>query len=155
MAGAGDARIERLLSRCLLARAADMAGQARFRMLEVVRQFAAEQADPAVLHRAWLRHFAFHVGFTREPQVRAVKTRSTYRQEQAAATRDRIADAARRLFASSGYGSTSIEAIAAEAGVAVRTVYSSFRTKREILSHICERWLKQARDHRKVPALDR
>jgi len=77
--------------------------------------------------------------------VRAVKTRSTYRQEQAAATRDRIADAARRLFASSGYGSTSIEAIAAEAGVAVRTVYSAFGTKREILSHICERWLEQAR----------
>ena len=77
--------------------------------------------------------------------ARAVKTRSTYRQEQAAATRDRIADAARRLFASDGYGSTSIEAIAAEAGVAVRTVYSAFGTKREILSHICERWLEDAR----------
>lgn len=69
----------------------------------------------------------------------------TYRQEQAAATRDRIADAARRLFAEQGYGSTSIEAIAAEAGVAVRTVYSSFGAKREILSHICERWLEKAR----------
>jgi len=77
--------------------------------------------------------------------ARAVKTRSTYRQEQAAATRDRIADAARRLFASTGYGSTTMEAIAAEAGVAVRTVYSAFGAKREILSHICERWLEQAR----------
>ena len=76
---------------------------------------------------------------------RAVKTRSTYRQVQAAATRDRIADAARRLFATAGYGSTSIEAIAAEAGVAVRTVYSAFGAKREILSLICERWLEQAR----------
>jgi len=73
-----------------------------------------------------------------------VKPRSTYRQQQAKATRERIADAARRLFAADGYGSTSIEAIAAEAGVAVRTVYAAFGAKREILSLICERWLEQA-----------
>lgn len=74
-----------------------------------------------------------------------VKPRSTYRQAQAAATRERIAEAARRLFAAAGYGSTSIEAIAAEAGVAVRTVYSAFGAKREILSLICEQWLERAR----------
>jgi len=68
--------------------------------------------------------------------------RSTYRQAQAAATRERIAEAARRLFGVAGYGSTSIEAIAAEA---VRTVYSAFGTKREILWLICERWLERAR----------
>ena len=73
-----------------------------------------------------------------------VKPRSTYRQLQAKATRERIADAARRLFAADGYGSTSIEAIAAEAGVAIRTVYAAFGAKREILSLICERWLEQA-----------
>lgn len=77
--------------------------------------------------------------------ARPVKTRSTYRQEQAEATRDRIADAARKLFATAGYGSTSMEAIAAEAGVGVRTVYSAFGAKRELLSRICERWLEQAR----------
>ena len=78
-----------------------------------------------------------------------VKSQSTYRQAQAAATRERIAEAARRLFGVAGYGSTSIEAIAAEAGVAVRTVYSAFGSKREILSLICERWLEQAqaREH--------
>jgi AcrR family transcriptional regulator len=76
--------------------------------------------------------------------ARPVKTRSTYRQEQAAATKDRIAEAARRLFASAGYGSTSMEAIAAESGVAVRTVYSAFGAKREILSRICELWLERA-----------
>lgn len=77
--------------------------------------------------------------------VEPVKPRSTYRQVQAQATRERIAEAARHLFAADGYGATSIEAIAAEAGVAVRTVYSAFGTKREILSLICERWLEQAR----------
>ncbi|MBO2453384.1 TetR family transcriptional regulator [Actinomadura barringtoniae] len=76
--------------------------------------------------------------------ARPVKTPSNYRQLQAEKTRERIADAARRLFAAGGYGSTSIDAIAAEAGVAARTVYSAFGTKREILSLICERWLAEA-----------
>ncbi|MEU0096438.1 helix-turn-helix domain-containing protein [Kribbella sp. NPDC006257] len=68
----------------------------------------------------------------------------TYRQEQAEATRIRIAQAARQLFAANGYGATSIDAIAKEAGVATRTVYSAFGTKREILSLICDLWLKDA-----------
>lgn len=70
--------------------------------------------------------------------------KSSYRQQQAEATRGRIAAAARALFAAHGYGVTSIEKIATEAGVAVRTVYSSFGTKREILSRICEDWLEAA-----------
>ena len=70
---------------------------------------------------------------------------STYRQRQAMQTRERIADAARVLFARDGYSATSIDAIAAEAGVAVRTVYTTFGAKREILSAICEKWLEQAR----------
>ncbi|HEY5853824.1 MAG TPA: TetR/AcrR family transcriptional regulator [Aldersonia sp.] len=70
---------------------------------------------------------------------------STYRQQQAMQTRERIADAARLLFARNGYSATSIDAIASEAGVAVRTVYTTFGAKREILSAICERWLEQAR----------
>lgn len=69
----------------------------------------------------------------------------TWRQQQAAATKDRIAETARGLFASRGYGATSIDAIARESGVAVRTVYAAFGTKREILSHICGAWLARAR----------
>lgn len=75
-----------------------------------------------------------------------VKTpRSSYRQEQADATRLRIADAAQRLFARDGYGATSMDGIAREAGVGTRTVYAAFGAKREILSVICERWLERAR----------
>jgi AcrR family transcriptional regulator len=76
---------------------------------------------------------------------RAVNAPATYRQLQAEQTRDRIAAAARRLFAAGGYRTTSMEAIAAEAGVAPRTVYSAFGAKREILSAICEKWLEDAR----------
>ncbi|MFI5731223.1 TetR/AcrR family transcriptional regulator [Kribbella sp. NPDC051587] len=68
----------------------------------------------------------------------------SYRQAQAEETRIRIAQSARRLFAAQGYGATSIDAIAKDAGVATRTVYSAFGTKREILSLICDLWLAEA-----------
>lgn len=68
----------------------------------------------------------------------------TYRQEQAAATKRRIAEAAQRLFAADGYASTSLAAVAEAAGVASRTVYAAFGTKREILNLICESWLERA-----------
>ena len=71
-------------------------------------------------------------------------TKLTYRQQQAQGTRDRISAAARRLFAKDGYRMTTMAAIAAEAGVAPRTVYTAFGAKREILSDICEKWLEQA-----------
>lgn len=74
-----------------------------------------------------------------------VKTPPSLRQDQAEATRRRIADAGRRLFASQGYSTTSMETVAREAGVAPRTVYTAFGAKREILSAICEGWLADAR----------
>lgn len=68
----------------------------------------------------------------------------TYRQRQAEETKARIATAARDLFARQGYAQTSMEAIAAEVGVAVRTVYAAFGTKKAILGAICEQWLERA-----------
>jgi AcrR family transcriptional regulator len=67
----------------------------------------------------------------------AVKPKRRYhsprRQEQAAATRREILEAAHRLFARQGYGSTTMAAIAAEAGVALKTVYLAFETKSGLL----------------------
>lgn len=60
------------------------------------------------------------------------------RSRQAAATRRRIVDAAARLFLQRGYAATSINAIAAEAGVAVQTVYAAMRTKRDILEQVIQ-----------------
>jgi AcrR family transcriptional regulator len=68
--------------------------------------------------------------------MRTIK--SSYRKLQAQATRDRIATAARTLFARQGYVLTTIEAIAREAGVAVPTVYASFGSKRAILLELLE-----------------
>jgi len=66
----------------------------------------------------------------------AVNPRPSLRAEQAAVTRQRIADAARLLFVRDGYGATTLQAIADEAGVAVQTVYAVYRTKPGILREL-------------------
>jgi AcrR family transcriptional regulator len=66
------------------------------------------------------------------------------RRRQALETRRAITRAARSLFAEGGYAATRIEAIADEAGVAPRTVYAVFGTKKAILGAICEDWLAEA-----------
>jgi AcrR family transcriptional regulator len=68
----------------------------------------------------------------------------SYRQRQALETRRAIAQAARTLFSQGGYVATSIEAVAEQAGVAARTVYAIFGTKKAILGAICEEWLTEA-----------
>lgn len=50
-----------------------------------------------------------------------------------------IADAARRLFRRKGFESTTVEAIAAEAGYAVQTVYFHFKSKAAIVQYLVER----------------
>src|SRR4051812_13179050 len=65
-----------------------------------------------------------------------VKTRrydSPRRREQAAATRREILEAAQRLFERQGYAATTMAAIAADAGVALKTVYVAFETKSGVL----------------------
>ena len=59
--------------------------------------------------------------------------RSARRQIQLDATREAILQAARRLFRERGYGQTTITSIAAEADLAVPTVYKHFGTKRRLL----------------------
>ena len=66
-----------------------------------------------------------------------VKPRRSYhsprRREQAAETRRKILDAAERLFAQHGYAAVAMPAIAAQAGVALKTVYLAFGTKAGVL----------------------
>ncbi len=58
---------------------------------------------------------------------------SPRRREQAAATRRDILAAAQRLFEQQGYAATTMAEIAAEAGVALKTVYTAFETKSGVL----------------------
>lgn len=57
---------------------------------------------------------------------------------QAEATRRLILASARKLMAVRGYGATTMEAIARDAGVAVQTVYANFGTKRAIVLGLFE-----------------
>jgi len=67
----------------------------------------------------------------------------TLRDERAQLTRRRIADAARRLFARQGYAATTLAGIAAEAGVAVQTVYAVYGSKAGILHVLRESAMRQ------------
>src|SRR4051812_46989984 len=63
---------------------------------------------------------------------------STHRQEQGARTRRAILDAAAKLFVAPGYAATPLTALAAEAGVAVQTVYKAFGSKKALLSALVD-----------------
>jgi AcrR family transcriptional regulator len=78
---------------------------------------------------------------------------SRRRQAQAAVTRQSILDAAQRLFERDGYVATTMEAIAAEAGVALKTVYSAFTTKSGLLRAVWDLLLKGDVDE--APVADR
>jgi AcrR family transcriptional regulator len=68
------------------------------------------------------------------PKVKAKRTYdSSLRKQQASQTRMRILDASQKLFAERGYAGSTVEAIAAAAGVAVDTVYAAFGSKRGVL----------------------
>jgi AcrR family transcriptional regulator len=79
-----------------------------------------------------------------------VKTKRRYesarRRAQAAATRSDILDAAQRLFEARGYAATTMDAIAAEAGVALKTVYVAFETKSGLLRALWNHLLRAGRD---------
>lgn len=97
----------------------------------------------------------------REP-VKGATAAGRRREERARHTRQRVVDAALRLFLERGYAATTIEAIAREAAVAPATVYQAFGTKQAILARILDQtiagdagpaalldrdWVKQAGQH--------
>lgn len=65
--------------------------------------------------------------------------RSTLRDERAADTRARIVGAARELFATEGFATTTVARIAEHAGVAQPTVYAVFGGKGEIMRELVAR----------------
>jgi AcrR family transcriptional regulator len=60
------------------------------------------------------------------------------RKKKAEATRLRILEAALAEFLEQGYAGTTMDAVAADAGVAVQTVYFVFRTKGDLLQAVYE-----------------
>jgi AcrR family transcriptional regulator len=79
--------------------------------------------------------------------------RSTLREEQARATRRRIVAAGHDLFVEQGYAATTIDAIAARAGVSRKTVFTSVGGKAVVLKLAWD-WAL-AGDDEPVPMADR
>src|SRR5919197_2626391 len=69
-------------------------------------------------------------------RVKPRRYHSPRREQQAAATRAAILEAAQRLFERDGYAATTMAQIANEAGVALKTVYLGFETKSGLLRAI-------------------
>jgi AcrR family transcriptional regulator len=71
------------------------------------------------------------------PDVKeARRYRSALRDQQAAATRKAVVDAGRELFLAHGYGATTIDQIAATAGVSKPTVFSAVGNKQAVLAAV-------------------
>jgi len=72
-----------------------------------------------------------------------VKDSGGYREQQAEATKDRVAMAARGLFVGRGFAGTTITAISEAADVPAQTIYSAFGTKAQILARVTEVWMRE------------
>jgi len=79
--------------------------------------------------------------------------RSPLRQEQAAATRMAVLTAAQRLFETRGYKATTMEAVAIEARVSLKTVYLAYASKSGLLRAVWDLLLKGDTDD--TPVADR
>lgn len=89
-----------------------------------------------------------------QPTSSKRKYDSTRRQAQAEETRRQILTAAYKLFIERGYAGATIEAIAAEAGVAPETIYAVFKNKGRILVRLIN-FLSATRAEEKIPLLQR
>jgi AcrR family transcriptional regulator len=78
---------------------------------------------------------------------------SSGRQAAAAATRRRVMDAARRLFIERGYAGATMPAIAADAGIALDTVYAAIGKKPALIRLLVETAISG--EDESVPALER
>ncbi|MFB7336095.1 TetR/AcrR family transcriptional regulator [Streptomyces adustus] len=79
--------------------------------------------------------------------------RAGKRALKAQETRRRILEAARELFVERGYGATMLQDVAAQAGVAVQTIYFVFGNKRTLLKELVD--IAIAGDHEPMATMDR
>ncbi|HYO00156.1 MAG TPA: TetR/AcrR family transcriptional regulator [Actinomycetota bacterium] len=91
------------------------------------------------------------MALSQEPKRRHYN--SARRQEQASAQRRRILEVARRRFLESGYASTTLAAVAADAQVSVETIYKAFRNKPGLLKAVFD--FSVAGDDEPVPMIER
>ena len=77
---------------------------------------------------------------------------SGLRTQQAEATKDRVAEAARSVFAERGYAAATISAISAASGVPEQTIYSAFGSKAQVLARVTQLWMRDTRTRERAEA---
>src|SRR5450755_2390472 len=89
------------------------------------------------------------------PRKAAAVARRSGRPSRADALllRERILEAATELFLQEGYGSTTIEAVAARAGISKRTFYDRFDDKAALFAAVVHRIIEHIRPPPDVPLL--
>src|SRR5450755_4463106 len=89
------------------------------------------------------------------PRKAAAVARRSGRPSRADALllRERILEAATELFLVEGYGSTSIESVAARAGISKRTFYDRFDDKAVLFAAVVHRIIDEIRPPENVPLL--
>jgi TetR/AcrR family transcriptional repressor of mexJK operon len=83
----------------------------------------------------------------------AVRRRGRPPRADALLLREQILKAATELFLDEGYGSTTIEAVAARAGISKRTFYDRFDDKSVLFAAVVHRIIEQIRPRAEVPLL--
>ena len=86
-------------------------------------------------------------------QLKRVRRGGRPLREDALKLRERILEFAMELFLEQGYGSTSIEAVAARAGVSKRTFYDRFDDKAALFAAVVHRIIETIRPPATVPLL--
>jgi TetR/AcrR family transcriptional regulator, mexJK operon transcriptional repressor len=86
-------------------------------------------------------------------RVKAVRKGGRPRRADALLLRERILKVATDLFLDEGYGSTSIESVAARAGISKRTFYDRFKNKPALFAAVVHRIIEQIRPPANVPLL--
>ncbi len=88
-----------------------------------------------------------------EPLKTKRRYQSTKRTQQAANTQRKIVQAARELFLTKGYTTTTITEIAAAAGTSPETIYATYGSKAAILSRLVD--MSLVGNYQAIPELDR
>jgi TetR/AcrR family transcriptional repressor of mexJK operon len=86
-------------------------------------------------------------------QIKLVKKGGRPLRADALKLREQILQGATQLFLEEGYGSTSIESVAARAGVSKRTFYDRFEDKAALFAAVVHRIIDEIRPPESVPLL--
>lgn len=90
----------------------------------------------------------------RRGRVRRARRGGRPSRDEALKLRERILEVATGLFLAEGYGTTSIEAVAARAGISKRTFYHRFDDKAALFAAVVHRIIEQIRPPADVPLLE-